>query len=92
MSFKQFTCKELFPDTPCCDDAENENFCFMRNDPRSKTWEVLRVEVHSCCKHSHQVKRLPDEFFIKHHRPYVVKETTSILKKKKKEEDDDWLW
>lgn len=93
MSFKNFDCKDLFTGE-CCPDRETERFCLMRNDPRSSNWEVLRVEVHSCCKHIHEAKQLPIEFYIEHHKPYVIKEVakSTSMKKKMKEEDDDWLW
>lgn len=96
MSFKTFTCSELFPDTPCCEDKEQ--FCFMRNEP-GVPGAVLRVEVRSCCKHAHKANKLPIEFFIEHHRPYVMRECAKTPSMKKSEraargkgEDDDWLW
>lgn len=87
---KHFTCRELFPETPCCEDAENENFCCMQNEP-GVPGAVLRVEVHSCCKHAHEARRLPIEFYLEHHVPYAPV-TAKIERKKKREDDDDWLW
>jgi len=93
--FKEFDCRDLFPDTPCCEERELERFCFMKNDP-TQVGAVLRVEVRSCCKHAHQAKRIPVEFYIEHHRPYVVAtQEAKVFTRKvrtKGGDDDDWLW
>jgi hypothetical protein len=68
----------------------------MRHDPNSNNYGVLRVEVHSCCKHAHDVKRLPIEFYLKHHVPYVEERATSKetkeIKKDKRSRMDDLLY